>query len=81
MRHLNQEQLELIREFKLGCLNQDRTCKITINHFRIIKLKIEIEHRVPIRILIEILFIYIDLKYKYLIFYNIFIFLNFFEEI
>ena len=48
-------------------------CKIIINHSQIIKLKKEIEHRVPIRILIEILFIYIDLKYKYLIFYNIII--------
>jgi len=37
-------------------------CKIIINHSQIIKLKIEIEHRVPIRILIEILFLYFKIK-------------------
>ena len=37
-------------------------CKIIINHSQIIKLKKEIEHRVPIRILIEILFIYFKIK-------------------
>ena len=62
LRHNNQEQLELIRGFKLGYLNQDRMCKIIINHSQIIKLKKEIEHRVPIRILIEILFIYFKIK-------------------
>ena len=69
LRHHNQEQLELIRGFKLGYLNQDRMCKITINYSQIIKLKIEIEHRVPIHILIEILFIYFKIKIYDLIFY------------
>ena len=55
-------------------------CKIIINHSQIIKLKKEIEHRVPIRILIEILFIYFKIKicvFDFLYFnYEIIFFVN-----
>ena len=54
-------------------------CKIIINHSQIIKLKKEIEHRVPIRILIEILFIYFKIKicvFDFLFFLIIFNLIN-----